>query len=119
MNSIKIFIIAIERQRKTRRKVTWNILKFCGTIYILNLAILTKNIWNNNLLIVHREATSFEINVIAENPVRPSTTENGNVTEMISKLLQTENINETVTAINNKELHDKYIYIYIYIYIKK
>ena len=48
--------------------------------------------------------------------MRPSTTENGNVTEMISKLLQTENINETVTAINNKELHDKYIYIYIYIY---
>ena len=71
MNSIKIFIIAVGRQRKTRRKVTWNILKFCGTIYILNLAILTKNIWNNNLLIVHREAASFEINVITENPVRP------------------------------------------------
>ena len=43
-----------------------------------------------------------EINVTAENPVRPSTTENNNITEMISTSPQAENINEAITAINSE-----------------
>ena len=49
-----------------------------------------------------------EINVIAENPVRSSTTENDNTTEMIKMIStppQAENINETITNISNKKLY--------------
>ena len=47
-----------------------------------------------------------ETNVIAENPVGPSTTENGNITEMISTPSQAENEYETVRTIDNRELYD-------------
>ena len=53
-----------------------------------------------------RTENDEETNVITENSVRHSTTENDNITEMISTPSQAENINETVRTINNKELYD-------------
>ena len=47
-----------------------------------------------------------ETNVIAENLVRPSTVENGNITEMISTPSQAENVYETVRTIDNRELYN-------------
>ena len=46
-----------------------------------------------------------ETDVIVENSVRPSTTENDNITEIISTPSQAESIKETITTINNKELN--------------
>ena len=53
-----------------------------------------------------RTGNDEEINVIAENPVRPSTAENDNITEMISTTSQAENIQETIRTVNSKELYD-------------
>ena len=47
-----------------------------------------------------------ETNVIAENLVRPSAVENGNITEMISTPSQAENVYETVRTIDNRELYN-------------
>ena len=47
-----------------------------------------------------------ETNVIAENPVGPSTAENDNITEMIRTPSQAESVYETVRTINSKELYD-------------
>ena len=46
-----------------------------------------------------------ETNVIAENPVGPSTAENDNITEMIRTPSQAESVYETVRTINSKELY--------------
>ena len=61
---------------------------------------------------LHRGATSLkqteneeETNVIAENPVGPSTAENDNITEMIRTPPQAESVYETVRTINSKELY--------------
>ena len=61
---------------------------------------------------LHRGATSLkqteneeETNVIAENPVGPSTAENDNITEMIRTPSQAESVYETVRTINSKELY--------------
>ena len=53
-----------------------------------------------------RAENDKETNVNAENPVGPSTAENGNITEMISTPSHAENVYETVRTIGNKELYD-------------
>ena len=47
-----------------------------------------------------------ETNVIAENAVGPSTSENGNITEMISTPSQAEYVYKAVRIIDNRELYD-------------
>ena len=53
-----------------------------------------------------RTENNEETNIIAENPVGPSTAEIDNITEMISTPSQVENVYKTVRTINNKELYD-------------